>query len=325
MANQFGCFEFNENIISRNELMFTVEDFIEYYITTNHSAKETCEHFKFSGRILQKIMKHYKLIKSAALSHEINKRTCLKLYGDPTYNNQAKLRQTNLEKYGCENVFQASSIKAVCSATKRERYDNEHYVNPDLAKKTCLERYGYASTSQVPEFKEKKKQTCLKHYGVEYPMQSKEVQAKYNFNEIKEKAFETKKRNGTTNTSKIQQWFISELKKIYGEEDILVEYKEERYPYHCDAYIKSLDIFIELNIYFTHGGHKFDANAEVDKAKLDIWKAKSVSSQFFKNAIEVWTITDPAKIKCAEDNNLKYLTFYTEQEIRDFIKNLKED
>lgn len=325
MANQFGCFEFNDNIIKRDNNIFTVEEFIDYYITTNHSAKETCIKFKFSGRILQKIMKHYNLTKPAKLSHEINKKTCLKKYGDPTYNNQKQTKQTNLEKYGCENVFQAKQIKEISCSTKLKKYGDKHYVNSKQAKKTCLEKYGYANTNQVPMFKEKKKQTCLKHFGVEFPMQSKIVQSKYNFEQLAQKAFETKKKNGTTNSSKIQEWFTDELRQIYGTDDVLTEYKEARYPFHCDVYIKSKDQFLELNIYFTHGEHPYNKNNIDDTKKLKLWEDKAKQSKFFQNAINVWTVTDPLKQQFALKNNLNYKTFYSCSEIYEYINTLKEN
>ena len=48
--------------------------------------------------------------------------------------------------------------------------------------------------------------------------------------------------------------------EIYGADDVKTEYKEERYPYHCDVYIPSKDLFIELNLFFTHGGHPYSAS-----------------------------------------------------------------
>jgi hypothetical protein len=62
-------------------------------------------------------------------------------------------KQTCLEKYGTENVFQSIQVQ--------ERY-----------KQTCLERYGVENTFQSKESKEKIKHTCLEKYGVENISQS---------------------------------------------------------------------------------------------------------------------------------------------------------
>lgn len=298
-------------------------EFIKYYIEENHSAKETAKHFKIPIGQITRFMNHYDVKKPAALCHEINKRTCLERYGDATYNNQAQLKQTNLKKYGCENVFQAEEIKVKLAQTKLQRYGDSTFVNPEKTKQTCLTKYGAISVSGLPEIIEKKKQTCLAHFGVEFPMQSAEVRAKYDFVANTEKAFQTKKQHGTTNTSKIQDTLLSVLREIYGEDDVLSEYKESRYPYHCDCYIKSKDLFIELNLYFTHGGRPFTGTAE-DQAILQLWQEKAKTSKFFANAIKVWTSTDPAKQQCAKRNHLNYRMFYTEAEVYQFIEELKK-
>jgi len=313
-----------ENYLIRGNTKINMQEVYIYYIVENHSRKETEKYFNLTPRMFEKIRDTLKIKKSRLLSYEHNKKTLKTLYGDEHYNNHHQQVQTCLTKYGVENVYQAESIKAKCIETKIERYGDEHFVNPEQTKKTCLEKYGYESINQIPEIKERKKQTCLKHFGVEYPMQSKEVKAKYDFESLQEKAFETKKKNGTTNSSKIQDWFISELKQIYGEADVETEYKEERYPYHCDAYIKSLDQFIELNIYFTHGGHPYNKDSLDDQAFLNRWIEKSKTSKFFYNAIKIWTKQDPEKQLCAKQNKLNYIMFYTEQEVKDFIKTLKE-
>ena len=71
-----------------------------------------------------------------------------------------KLKQTNLDKYGFENVFQNKKIK-------------------DKSKQTCLNRYGVDNISKSNLFKEKVKHTNLQKYGVENVFQNKNVQKKY--------------------------------------------------------------------------------------------------------------------------------------------------
>lgn len=65
-------------------------------------------------------------------------------------------KQTNLEKYGVENVSQNQSIK-------------------EKIKKTCLVRYGTTSTLKSKDVQNRIKQTNLKKYGVENVSQSKEI------------------------------------------------------------------------------------------------------------------------------------------------------
>lgn len=326
MANQYGpSYEFNGRIISRGNISFTIDEIIKYYITENHSSIETAEYFKITQAQLTRFLKHYNIKKPKVLSYEHNKKTNLKLYGNENYNNLKQAQKTCLKKYGAKNPFQVDEFKDKAVDTKITRYNDPHYVNPDQAKKTCLEKYGVSNSSMLPEVLSKRRATCKKHYGVEYPMQAKEVRAKYNFEELSSKAFETKKKNGTTNSSKIQKWFTSELQQIYGYSDVETEYNSDaRYPYHCDIYIKSLDQFIELNIFFTHGGHSYGTNPLEDKKLLEKWTKLSSTSKFYKNAIRIWTETDIEKQLCAKRNNLNYLVFYTEAEVKEYLAKLKE-
>ena len=125
------------------------------------------------------------------------------------------------------------------------------------------------------------------------------------------KRFEGRRENGTFNTSKIQDELYLRLKEEFGEEDAKREYQDNvRYPFHCDFYIKSLDLFIELNGIWTHGFHWFDENDEDDIRQLEEWKEKSQNSKFYQNAIEVWTERDVKKREHARKNDLNYVVFW---------------
>ena len=92
----------------------------------------------------------------------------------------------------------------------------------------------------------------------------------------------------------------------YGKDDIIRNYKEERYPFYCDFYIKSKDLFIELNRHWTHGGHFFDESNEEDLKKLAEWQEKAKTSEYMEYAIINWTIRDPLKRSIAIKNKLNY-------------------
>ena len=102
----------------------------------------------------------------------------------------------------------------------------------------------------------------------------------------------------------------------YGEDDVKAQYNaDSRYPFECDFYIKSLDLFIELNLHWSHGNHPFNCESEEDVKKLKIWREKAKTSDFYKNAIETWTVRDVRKIQMAQKNNLNYKVYYTEDEL----------
>ncbi len=71
----------------------------------------------------------------------------------------AKMKKTNLEKYGAEHAPQTDVVK-------------------EKMKQTCLEKYGTESSLLNDEVKEKTKRTNIEKFGCEYPIQSEEIQEK---------------------------------------------------------------------------------------------------------------------------------------------------
>lgn len=118
------------------------------------------------------------------------------------------------------------------------------------------------------------------------------------------------KQNGTYGTSKPEENYYMELINKYGENNVIRQYSDERYPFNCDFYIPSEDLFIEINKHWTHGGKPFDKLDLKDVSKLKNWEEKAEISQFYKNAIYVWTDLDVRKQKCAKENNLNYKVIY---------------
>ena len=135
-------------------------------------------------------------------------------------------------------------------------------------------------------------------------------------NQMLAKQYETKKKNNSFNTSTPEEKFYNYLVEKFSKNDIIRQYStDKRYPFNCDFYIKSLDLFIELNFTWTHGGHRFDANNLDDIKKLEDWQEKALTSDYYKNAIETWVVRDQKKYKTAKENKLNYLVFYNESEI----------
>ena len=131
------------------------------------------------------------------------------------------------------------------------------------------------------------------------------------YKELHVKGNETKKKNNSFNSSKPESDFYNILCESYGKENILRHYKDKnRYPFYCDFYIKPLDKFIELNLHWTHGFQPYDKDNLECQKQLEIWQEKAKTSQFYKNAIETWTIRDVEKQKIAKENNLNYEVIY---------------
>lgn len=127
-----------------------------------------------------------------------------------------------------------------------------------------------------------------------------------------DKMEETKRRRGTWSISKPENQLYEQLKSTG--KTVLRQYKDPRYPFRCDFYIKEDDLFIELNAHWTHGGRPFDPNDESCLKQLKEWEEKAKTSEFYRQAIEIWTRRDVEKAKVAKDNHLKYIAIYNIRE-----------
>lgn len=227
---------------------------------------------------------------------------------------QQRAKNTIKEKYGVENAMQVEEFCRKSRNTRLKVYGTER-ANPEKAKATMQERYGVDYFSQSKKFKK----LWPKNGG----------DPEFN-NKIREKEYNTKKENNSFNTSKPEERILSLLIEKFGEEDVVSQYKEDRYPYKCDFYIKSLDLFIEYQGTWTHGGHPFNKRSVKDKEKLKVLKERSTSLNFkgeeknyYDIAIYVWTKLDPAKRKIAKKNNLNWLEFFSEQDVINWLEDIK--
>ena len=85
-----------------------------------------------------------------------------------------KLKNTNLEKYGCEHNWSNKDIRQKCIDTTLKRYG--YKTNIEKIKQTNLKKYGVEFPYQYKEFLDKARNTCLKHFGVDSVRKDKEFQ-----------------------------------------------------------------------------------------------------------------------------------------------------
>ena len=131
-----------------------------------------------------------------------------------------------------------------------------------------------------------------------------------------EQTYQTKLKNGSIN--KTEQRVRELLVAKFGENDVFTEYWSERYPFYCDFYIKSFDLYIEINAYWTHGKHWFNPLSDADIQELHRLKMLAENSSFYRSAIRTWTETDIAKKNVAIQNNLNYVVFW-KSNLSDFM------
>ena len=226
---------------------------------------------------------------------EKTRNTCQERYG--TTNGGAskqakeKSKKTTFEHFGVESSFQAQEVK-------------------DKIKQTCQSKYGVDYASQSKEFQQKVAKTNLRKYGVRCQFQRPDLREKLTDKDVIAKKYETKRKNGTFNASKPEDNCYKLLQSIFP--NAIHHYTSDVYPFECDMYVPELDLYIECNFFWTHGGHFFDPNNPQDIEKLNRWKSRG--SKFYEIAARVWAESDVAKLDCVLKNGLNYLVCWTEEE-----------
>jgi hypothetical protein len=245
--------------------------------------------------------------------------TCLKKYGTSNIREvpeiKQKIEQTCIEKYGAKSPLESERIRNKIKTTCLDKYGTEYQIASEITRdkirNTNLERIGVEMPFASQEVINKCKQTWINKYGVDNPRKAEEVKQKLNTPEIIAKIWDTKRKHHTGCYSNPEEDYYQMLIETYGEDDIIRNYsQDERYPFACDFYIKSKDLFVELNFTWTHGGHPYNSSLPEDIAQKENWTQKAETSVYYQTAIKVWTESDPLKLQFARDNGLNYLRVY---------------
>ena len=235
-----------------------------------------------------------------------------------------KTQNTNIIKYGVSNPMNQEKCQKQAKLTKLQKYGTEQSLKSDIVrekiKSTNKIRYGNENIFASNYGKKKIKETMQEKYGVDNAVYLPGNLEKLNSKEATEKSIETKRKNGTFNTSKPEDEAYEELVKIFG--TVKRQYKSEVYPFLCDFYIPSEDLYIELNLHWTHGFHWFDENSKEDQETLEKWKEKAKNSKYYQYAINTWTIRDVEKRQIVEENKVNYLVFWSKQNFYNYIKEI---
>ena len=236
-----------------------------------------------------------------------------------------KIKQTNLERYGVENAIQSNEVREKIKETNLEKYGVECSFQSEEVKEkikqTVLERYGVERISQSENIKEKVKQTMLERYGVDCIFQRDDIREKALSKESLEKIYDTKKKNNSFPTSETERELEIKLKEIFP--DLITQYKSKDYPFSCDYYIPSLDLYIEYNGTWMHGNKFFDKDNEEDIEKLNQWIEKSKNSTYYRSAVNIWTNRDILRLETAIKNDLNYIAWFNKEQAYDWIESQK--
>lgn len=241
---------------------------------------------------------------------------------DAGHSEKAKQKQqsTYLKRYGVTSGFNMKACREACQSEEAKL----------KRKQTNLDRYGTEYTmnknNHTEEANNKRKATNLERYGVEYNILIPEVLENtikiIHSEENLQKAHNTKKKNGWNNT-KIEPYFkskLDELNLLY-----MYNYKSDRYPWKVDFYIEKLDLFIELNCYWTHQFHFYDTNSNQDIEQLKSLIEKAKEKNIYGSVIKTWTDRDIAKRDWAIEHSLNYVVVWNMDQVNMLLEDLKNN
>lgn len=247
---------------------------------------------------------------------EKTKQICLQKYGKLNGYNYEKAKQTYLEHFGVDHNFKSKENREKAKQTSLEKYGR--YNNLDKRDQTNIERYGGKSPMHSNEVKEHFKQSLKNKYGYEHALQNP---VSYN------KMIETKHKNKTWVTSTFEELTYEYLLTLFNENDIFRQYEDIRYQnpithrkFLTDFYIKSIDLFIEIQGFYSHGNHEYDSNNIDDINELNKLLNKTNTHDLYQQKIDVWTKYDPLKRTVAKNNNLNFIEAWSLEELKNKLK-----
>lgn len=313
--------------------------------TSGHYAKfcsKECQYSDLGKKITKEIkiksnLEKYGVEHTSQLKEVTDKRT--KSRADHVDKIQQHVRESLYKKYGAYDVMHIPHILQKIKDTNLKKYGVEFPLqqlkkeNSEIYQKisqTCINKFGIDSPLKNKEVREKIKQTNIQKYGVDYLFKSNIIKEKIKQtniqkygvdNPLKNKEIWKKSQDNRqiSSKSKLENNFLNYLKLKYESDDIITQYKSKEYPYYCDFYIKSINLYIEIQGHWTHNDHPFDINNLNDQLIMNKWRTKSLSDKYYKNALNTWTIKDVEKRNTAIQNNLNYLEIFGKTDLNKYI------
>lgn len=287
------------------EIYYTNKESI-FRIINNIQLRPTC---KYCGKPVKYIGKSYLDKKGKTINGY--KQYCSFECSCKDINRIKKIENTCLKKYGVKNPFQSTTIKDKIKQNNIKKYGVEYTLQSsiirDKIKNTCIQKYGVDHIWKSEIIKNNIKHTNLKLYGTENIAQSQYY-------------IDICKKHNVFKYSKLENELYDILISLFSEHDIVRQYKSDVYPYKCDFYLKSYNLYIEYHGSWFHNYHRFNKTSDIDKRILDMFINKNKKS--YDMAIKTWTFYDPMKLDTAIKNNLNYFVIYPNIDFNILTKSL---
>lgn len=235
-------------------------------------------------------------------------RSMLKFYNivKPKELHQALIQKTTFEHYGSKAPMGNPELREKIQNTKKKIYGEHLEKVVEKCRKTSMEKYGVSHTNYLKWKQDKISETTRKHFGVNRVFSLPDFQRRYP--------------NCAKNISRPEKRCLNFLKKKFP--DIISQYKDlERYPFNCDFYIPSLDLFIECQFGPHHQCCAFDKNNQLHQLrKIRLLQSKS---ERVRGWASCWSEYDVMKRNIALENKIRFLEFFKEDDLYKFFRRKK--
>lgn len=199
---------------------------------------------------------------------------------------------TSQSRYGVDHPSQRVSFRRSMSQYMCDPENQRRIRAKTVA--TNQERYGVAYFTQLPEHRQEQSRRMSD------PSHQRRI-------------LSTKRENGTLSTSSSEDALYGLLVEYADQHGMTVvrQYRDEKcYPFAVDFYIPERDLFIELNGSWSHGGHWYEADREMDQRTVHTWLKKGKKSKYYRVALETWIKRDVRKREAARKAQLNYVTLW---------------
>lgn len=293
------------------------DDLIYLYIKENMKRYEISSLLGVGEDKIKNDLNYYNIKKDKNKIYENIKDTHMKHFngkwGLQTADVKNKSLKTINDTYGNIKDFHLLQ-QSLREKIKEERYGDKNFCNKNKIKITKKERYGDENYNNINKIS-----TIMKEkYGSKSFLSSEKYKQLLNDNEWKQKLIikqqNSKLKNNSFHVSLQEEEIYKLLVEKYGY--VKRQYKSKEYPFYCDFFIPSENLYIEYNGHWTHNKEPF-INSKKQQNILNEWKNKK--SKFYNNAIVTWTKRDVLKRETAEKNNLNWKEFFNMEQIKLFL------
>lgn len=246
--------------MAKKKIELSKEELYNLYIEQNLTVNQIAQKLTCSSITINRLLKQFNIIKSNELRKQAISNT--------------KQSKSDTEKAEYSKKLSQSKRGTSLGHTSWNKGMTGIYHNPNKGKKmstTFCDAVKAGLANMTPEAKAEQrakqliylKQRAPWNKGVKTGSLPTETLVK-----AKQREFTTKKLNNSFNASAPEERAYLLLLKYFNTDDIIRQYSDIRYPFNCDFYIPSIDLFVELNLSWTHGKHPFDINSPADLQTL---------------------------------------------------------